>query len=238
LPPEGRLFHEMGMKPAIVVAITLGLAACASPPPAADADGWHAVALPGKRSTEYRWAVKDGRRVVAAVADQSASMWRRRLRLDAHRLGEVQLSWWVQDTLPGADVSAAGRSDAPAAVMFAFDGDHSRLSARNRMMFDLAETLSGERPPYATLMYVYGHDGAQPGQVVIHPRTDRVRKIVVDAGPGQIRRWREHRRDLASDFRQAFGEAPGALLSVAYMTDADNTQQQARAWYGPVEFLP
>ena len=72
---------------------------------------------------------------------------------------------------------------------------------------------------------------------VIHPRTDRVRKIVVDAGPGQIRRWREHRRDLAADFQRAFGEAPGALVSVAYMTDADNTQQQARAWYGPVEFL-
>lgn len=238
MPPEGRLFHGMGMKPAIAAAIALGLAACASPPPPADADGWHAVPLPGKRSTRYEWTVKDGRQVVAALADQSASMWRRRLRRDAHRLGEVRFSWWVQDTLPGADIAAAGRSDAPAAVMFAFDGDHTRLSARNRMMFELAETLSGERPPYATLMYVFGHDGAEPGQVVVHPRTDRVRKIVVDAGPAQIRRWREHRRDLVADFRRAFDEEPGALLSVAYFTDADNTQQQARAWYGPVEFLP
>lgn len=219
--------------------LVLALAGCAAPPsapPPVEADGWHGVALPGKRATDYRWTVKDGRHVLAADADQSASMWRRKLRLDADRLGTVRFSWWVQDTLPGADVSAAGRSDAPAAVMFAFDGDHARLSARNRMMFELAEALSGERPPYATLMYVFGHDGAEPGQVVIHPRTDRVRKIVLDAGPEQIRRWREHRRDLAADFQRAFGEAPGALLSVAYMTDADNTQQRARAWYGPVEF--
>lgn len=225
------------MKLTLAAALALALVACATPPPTADVDGWHGVALPGKRATQYQWAVKDGRRVLAAEADQSASMWRRRLRLAPDRLGSVRFSWWVQDTLPGADVSAAGRSDAPAAVMFAFEGDPARLSARNRMMFDLAETLSGERPPYATLMYVFGHDGAQPEQVVIHPRTDRVRKIVVDAGPGQIRRWREHRRDLAADFQRAFGEAPGALVSVAYMTDADNTQQQARAWYGPVEFL-
>jgi hypothetical protein len=228
----------MRIKPVIVAAIVLGLGACASPPPEADAEGWHAVPLPGKRSTQYRWAVKDGRRAVAAQADQSASMWRRRVRLPADGLGSVSFSWWVQDTLPGADISAPGRSDAPAAVIFAFEGDHAKLSQRNRMLFDLAETLSGERPPYATLMYVFGHDGAEPEQVVVHPRTDRVRKIVLDAGPAQIRRWREHRRDLAADFRRAFGEDPGALVSVAYMTDADNTHQQARAWYGPVEFLP
>lgn len=226
------------MKLLTTALIVLALAGCASaPPPAPDADGWHGVALPGKRTTHYQWTVKEGRRALSADADQSASMWRRRLRMDADRLGTVSFSWWVQDTLPGADVGAAGRSDAPAAVIFAFDGDHGRLSSRDRMMFDLAETLSGERPPYATLMYVFGHDGAEPGQVVVHPRTERVRKIVLDAGPGQIRRWREHRRDLAADFRRAFGEAPGALVSVAYMTDADNTQQRARAWYGPVEFL-
>jgi Protein of unknown function (DUF3047) len=228
----------MAIKPFIVAALALGLVACASPPPPADADGWHAVPLPGKRSTQYQWAVKDGRRVVAATADRSASMWRRRVHVDAERLGEVRFSWWVQDTLPGADIAAPGLSDAPAAVIFAFEGDLAKLSQRNRMMFELAETLSGERPPYATLMYVFGHDGAVPEQVVIHPRTDRVRKIVLDAGPGQTRRWREHRRDLAADFQLAFGEAPGALVSVAYMTDADNTQQQARAWYGPVEFGP
>lgn len=224
------------MKLAVTAALTLALAACTTTPPSIDAEGWHGVALPGKAATQYQWAVKDGRRVLAAQADRSASMWRRRLARSPEQIGEVRFSWWVQDTLPGTDVSAAGRSDAPAAVLFAFDGDHARLSARNRMMFELAETLSGERPPYATLMYVFGHDSAQLEQVVVHPRTDRVRKIVLDAGPGQIRRWREHRRDLAADFQRAFGEAPGALVSVAYMTDADNTQQQARAWYGPVEF--
>lgn len=210
--------------------------ACASVPPP-DAEGWHAVPLPGKRRTDYTWSSKDGRRALRASADQSASMWRRRHRLEPHALGEVRFSWWVQATLPGADVGAPGRSDSPAAVLFAFDGDHARLPARERSMFDLAETLSGERPPFATLMYVFGHDGAERDGVIVHPRTQRVRKIVLDAGPEHVGHWREHRRHLARDFQRAFGEGPGPLLSVAYMTDADNTRQQARAWYGPVEFL-
>ena len=62
-----------------------------------------------------------------------------------------------------------------------------------------------------------------------------IRKIVIDSGTGQLRRWRDHRRDLAADFRLAFGEEPGPLVSVAFMTDSDNTRSQARAWYGAVE---
>lgn len=214
------------------------LAACTTSPQAPDAEGWRAVALPGKTHTRYAWVVKDGRQVLSAHADRSASMWRRPMAVPAKQLGSVSFSWWVDAPLSGADLTAQGQGDAPARILFAFAGDHARLSTRNRMLFDLAETLSGERPPYATLMYVYGPEGAQAEDLVIHPRTDRVRKIVLDAGLAHARQWRLHRRDLAADYRRAFGEEPGALVSVAVMTDADNTQQQARAWYGPIEHTP
>jgi hypothetical protein len=226
------------MKKMLCVAAFGLLAACGTPPVAPDAEGWHGVAIPGKRATVYAWTVKDGRRALAAHADQSASLWRRRVHVAPERLSNVRFSWWVDAPLAGADLSAAGLGDAPARVLFSFAGDENTLSPRNRLLFDLAETLNGERPPHATLMYVFGNDAVAPDQVLIHPRTDRVRKIVLDVGPGQSRRWREHRRDLAADFRRAFGEEPGALVSVAVMTDADNTQQQARAWYGPIVIEP
>lgn len=214
------------------------LAGCGTTPTAPDAEGWRAVAIPGKTHTHYAWVQKDGRRALAARADRSASMWRRHWHVPAEQLRDVQFSWWVDAPLAGADLTSAGHGDAPARILFAFAGDHARLSARNRMLFDLAETLSGERPPYATLMYVYGPEGVATDQLVVHPRTDRVRKIVLDAGAGSARQWRQHRRDLVADFRRAFGEDPGPLVSVAVMTDADNTQQQARAWYGPIELVP
>ena len=127
----------------------------------------------------------------------------------------------------------ANREDAAARVMFGFSGDAATLPARTRMMFDLAEALTGERPPYATLMYVWDNQ-APVGSVIVNPRTDRIRKIVVDTGPADLGRWRDHRRDLRADFRRAFGEDPGPLVSVAMMTDSDNTASQARAWYGTV----
>ena len=156
-------------------------------------------------------------------------MWRQKLEQPPASLGDVSFSWWAQTLLADANVADVDREDATARVMFGFGGDHSKLPMRARMSFDLAEALTGERPPYATLMYVW--DATAPvGTVIVNPRSDRIRKIVVDSGPEGLRRWRDHRRDLAADFRRAFGEEPGPLRSMALMTDSDNTRAQARTW--------
>lgn len=219
--------------------LLLSLSACASLAPETAAgpnlEGWHPVSLPGKAATQYQTVHKEGRWATAARSERSASMWRRKLQRAPDQLGHVRFSWWVQDVIPNASVADASREDAPARVLFGFDGNHTSLPARTRMLFELAEALTGERPPYATLMYVW--DATAPvGTVIINPRSDRIRKIVVDSGVDQLRRWREHRRDLEADFRLAFGEAPGALQSVALMTDSDNTRSHAESWYGPVTF--
>jgi hypothetical protein len=214
-------------------------AACVQAPrqPAAEgpaAEGWQAVPLPGKPNTEYRWVQKEGRQAIAAASDGSASMLRRRVSREADALGEVSFSWWVNEAPENSSVAHADREDAPARVLFGFHGDVSSLPTRTRMMFELAEALTGERPPYATLRDVW--DATAPvGTVIVNPRSDRIRKIVVDSGPEARGRWREHRRNLADDFRLAFGEAPGRLDSIAVMTDTDNTKSRARSWYGPVE---
>ncbi len=210
------------------------LAACTGPVtrPAAP-DGWHAVGLPGKTATRYSTSFKDGRPAIAAESQRSASMWRRKLQVAPDVLGEVSFSWWVPSLPPLASVADVNREDAAARVMFGFAGDVGKLSARTRTLFDLAEALTGERPPYATLMYVWDNQ-APVGTVIVNPRSDRIRKIVVDSGAAKLGHWRDHRRDLRADYLLAFGEPPGELVSVAVMTDSDNTASQARAWYGKV----
>jgi len=203
-----------------------------SPPPSAE--GWEPFTLPGKKPTTYSWTEKDGRAALEATSERSASLWRKKLEPALPPVGEVSFSWWVQSLIPGASVADIDREDAVARVIFGFGGDIARLPLGTRMKFELAQTLTGEMPPYATLMYVW--DSQLPvGTVVINPRSDRIRKIVVDSGPAQLHHWRDHKRDLAADFRRAFGEEPGPVMSMAVMTDSDNTRASAHTWYGPVE---
>ena len=212
------------------------LCACAPMPAPAPLDrgpwrDWQEFALPGKRSTVYETRRDGGRVVMHASAEASASMLRRKLRIDPAQLGRVQFSWRVASLIEQADLSDADVSDSPVRLVFAFDGDHGQLSARNRMLFELAQVLTGEPPPYATLMYVWDNRAAAES-VIRGPRTDRVRKIVLESGPGQCGRWLHYERDLRADFRKAFGEEPGQLIGVALMTDADNTGSRASGQYG------
>jgi len=71
--------------------------------------------------------------------------------------------------------------------------------------------------------------------VIVNPRTDRVRKLVVESGPQHVKQWRHHQRDVRADFEKAFGEPPGALVGMAIMTDTDNTRSHVRAWYGDIQ---
>jgi Protein of unknown function (DUF3047) len=236
---------------ASVLAAAALLAACSSPPQTpVTADGaallegalaperdWQPYVLPGKRATQYRFTSKDGQWAIEARADASASMLRRKLDMPSDALSDVTWSWWVEAPLADADLADVDRSDAPAQLVLAFDGDKSRLSARTRMMFELARTLGGEEPPYATLVYAWSTQ-APTESVVNNPRSDRIRKIVVDTGSAQTQRWRHHRRNVVADYRKAFGEEPGRLIAVGVFTDADNTRSKARAWYGPIKFHP
>ena len=178
----------------------------------------------------------DGRPVIQADADNAVSLYRRRVQVAPGELGRMTFSWMVPALIEAANLSRSDAEDAPARIVLAFDGDQSKLSFASRLLFDLLEAVMGEAPPYATLMYVW--DNRAPVESVIPAgRTDRIRKIVVDSGPTQTSVWRMHDRDIASDYRRAFGEDPGLLTSIALMTDSDNTRSTTRAYYGEVRLV-
>jgi Protein of unknown function (DUF3047) len=196
-------------------------------------EGWAPFVLPGKTATAYSPGYVDGRWAIHAKSERSASMYRRSVRIEPVQLGNVTFSWKAASLLPDADVRESETGDAVVRVMLAFDGDSSRLSARTRMMFDLMQSLSGEPPPFATLMYVWD-SRAEVDTVVLNRRSDRIRKIVLESGPTHLGQWRSYERDVRADYRRAFGEDPGALIGLAVMTDSDNTQSRAEAWYGEI----
>ncbi|AYQ30468.1 MULTISPECIES: DUF3047 domain-containing protein [unclassified Polaromonas] len=197
---------------------------------------WLHCAFPGKKSTHYRAVRLDGRDAVLSESDSSASMLRQNLRVEPANLGQLSFSWKVPKMIPGADMTQRDSDDSPVRVVLAFDGDRTKFSAKNAMLSELALALTGEPLPYATLMYVWGSHSA-PESVIINTRTDRIRKVVIESGPARLGRWLDYERDVRADYEKAFGEAPGALVGIAIMTDSDNTRQQAKAWYGPLSLV-
>lgn len=194
---------------------------------------WQHYALPGKPMTDYRYEWTDERHTLRASANMSASMLRQSVRVSPDRLRRIQFSWKVPELIVGADLSLHESHDSPVRLVLAFEGDRSKFSMKNAMLSELAHALTGEPLPYATLMYVWCN-ACPSGQVLSSPRTDRIREIPLESGPERLGQWQDYQRDIRADFEKAFGEAPGALVEVGFMTDTDNTRQNTSAWYGPV----
>lgn len=150
---------------------------------------------------------------------------------------QAEFAWWVPATIPTADLRHAETADSPVRLVFAFDGDLSKLSLRDRMQFQTAEAMTGEALPYATLMYVWDNDAA-PETILRGARSERVKKIVLERGDTHLRQWRHYRRSLKADFVRAFGEEPGRLIGIALLTDSDNTRSKTQAWYADVIVHP
>ncbi|MDP2017747.1 DUF3047 domain-containing protein [Hydrogenophaga sp.] len=192
---------------------------------------WQPFVLPGKRYVVFEPVAVLARPSLRVKADNSVSILRRRFEPTVLAPGRLAFSWKV-DALPlAADLAAADAADSPVRIVLGFEGDRSRWTPKMHRLSEMSRLLTGEELPYATLIYVWGNKEA-PGTVVVNPRTDRIRKLVLDSGTSQLGLWRDHVRDVQADFRQAFGEEPGPLRVVALMTDTDNTRSALTAWYG------
>lgn len=202
-------------------------------PAAVPTSRWRQLDFPGKAATRFSYVHQDGRHAVSVQAASSASVLRKKVRIEPAQLGTLKFSWKVPQLIAGADLALREGDDSPVRIVLAFEGDRSRFSGRDAMLSELLQTLTGEQMPYATLMYVWSNRRS-PGTFIASPRTDRVRMLVVESGSGHLDQWLDYERDLRADYMRAFGEAPGALIGIGLMTDSDNTRSTARAWYGPV----
>ncbi len=199
---------------------------------------WKQVSLASfKNNTDYALVVEDGAVVLRATAHNAASVLAARADFDPHQFPMLSWRWKVAQGIPAANTAEQSKEDAPARLMVAFAGDMSKLPFKERATASAAQSISGQALPYATLMYVWGSKVAIDS-ITTSSRSSRVRMLAVATDDQGIGRWQSYARNLAEDFKRAFGEEPGKVTSIQVMTDTDNTGADAQAYYGDITVGP
>lgn len=200
--------------------------------------GWHAYRLLRFKPLTRYSLVRDGATmVVHAHASSSASGIQHPVSVDLHDYPVATWRWRVPRLIDNADNEVPFMSDAPARVVFTFEGGRERLPAHEQLNFDLARAFSGNDLPYATLMYIW-EPGREEGDIITHYNSTRVKMIVAANGHRELDRWHFLRVNLLEDYRRAFGEDPPRVKAVGIMSDSDNTGTVIDAYYGDIRFLP
>jgi len=251
--------YRRAVLPATLLAVALltGCAAWAPAPPAAaditafsalhagaDLDGptaaWRPwIITPAKTHTRYELVVdaQTQRIVLKAQGSSAASGLEQRLDVDLQQRPRLAWEWRLGLANPAADLRERARDDSPARVLLFFDGDVAALPAREHWLREKAALLTGQTMPFSTLAYAW--DPRLPTDTVVpHTLTRQLRTIVVASGDAALGGWQRFERDVAADYRRAFGREPGRLVGVGVLSDGDNTRSDTLAWYGDIRLLP
>lgn len=191
----------------------------------------------GKRHTLYELVDDAGATVLHAIADNAASALAHPLRVEPRDAPVIAWRWKIAGLLADADSRRASREDAPARIVLEFDGDTRKLPLVERGIYGVARRVAGRDLPYATLMYIWSNR-ERVGTVIPNPRTRRIEMIVASSGAEGVGAWQSLVRNVRADFVRAFGEEPGTLTAIGVLTDSDNTDAHAEAWYGDIRLEP
>ena len=168
----------------------------------------------GGGETSYRVVREGGEPVLRADASGSATAFYRPVDL-APVATRISWRWKVAGSLAGNTRELERAGDDYAARLFVIFGD-GQLSAGTRALCYVWAAARGVGSSYRS------------------PVADSVMTIVVQSGDEHAGVWMEQTRDLAADYRRAFGRDPEPVGAVALLVDTDDTGRQATAWYDDI----
>lgn len=187
------------------------------------------------KKTEYKIIHEEGTPILQAQSESSASGLLQEVSIDPIVKRYISWRWKAPQLIAGADNSRASADDSPVRVVIAFDGDKKKFDFEDRAMADMVRLFSGREMPYATLMYIW-ENKLPVGTVLENAHSSRAKMIVAESGSSRIGQWLTMTRNVLEDYRKAFDEEPGKIISVGVMTDTNTTGSNVKAYYGDILF--
>jgi hypothetical protein len=180
-------------------------------------DQWHERKFT-RTGTRYEVVRENGNAVLVGRSNRSASGLWRMLKLDPAEFGRISWRWKIEKTIPENRFERQKKGDDYAARVFVVFEPHL-LRWRTR-----------------AICYVWA--SVQPaGSIYPDPFSDSVAVVVVESGNQRSGKWITEEQDFAADYVTYFHQKPQKISAVAIMTDTDNTQGQATAWYDDINLI-
>lgn len=196
---------------------------------------WTFVALRGAAPATVDLVVEEGRPVARITAQSASGLLVHPLDAGTDGGSRLRWRWKVDRVVAAADLRRRDGDDFAARVYVTFAIPDASLTLWELARLRLARLFYGEAVPAAALCYVWDNVHP-PGTTAWNSHSNQVRMVVVESGGANAGRWTEVTRDIAADYRAAFGARyPGPVprvSGVAISADTDQTGERVTAWFG------
>jgi hypothetical protein len=172
-----------------------------------DLSGWFDKPFKGKTVYTLEGSVLKARSV------KSSSGLIKKLSVDTRKYPKLSWNWRIDHSLKREDIKSKKGDDFAARVYVLFP----------RTFFWRMRAIN----------YVWANKMAK-GSEAVSPYTANSVIIALESGDEKAGVVVQEERDIREDYRRIFGEEPPLLGAVAILTDTDDTQDEATAWYGDI----
>jgi hypothetical protein len=178
-------------------------------------DKWKEKSFKG--NTRYTLVEQGGRRVLKAQSRATASGLFREIRVDLDKTPFLNWSWRIEQSLDGLDEQTKQGDDYPARIYVVVSGGMAFWRTR-------------------AINYVWAGSSSQETEWPNAFAGDNAMMVALRSGQTNTRKWVREKRNVRADLRRFFGKDIRYIDAVALMTDTDNSQQEATAFYGDIFF--
>lgn len=162
--------------------------------------------------TDYSLDTTDNQTVLTARSASSASMLYKKVQIDLNKTPYLNWRWQVAKTFPhNTNEQHRDGDDFPARVYIAIKPALLEIKPR-------------------AISYVWASHAKQ-FSTWPNPFTKNVMTLALQSGDAHAGQWQSEKRNLKEDIQQLFGMPIEMIEGIAIMSDTDNTNSSAIAYY-------
>ena len=194
------------------------------------ADGWKEFTFDDKKQNIFKWVGED---IVEIQTNSSVSIAYLPFdgkTLDLRETPTLAFEWQHEGQIIDTDVSKKGGDDRILAIYLAFPYQPEHASFKEKLMRPLVVALQGREAPGRLLTYIWA-GAPEVGRWFENPYTGKAGYMQVIQGANDASNnpdiWRQHKVNIAEDFKDRFGYFPPNPAYVAIGVDSDDTNTTA-----------
>lgn len=178
-------------------------------------DGWEPQRFTGE--TDYQLLIEDSIMILKANSQHSASGLVKEKRIDLHQTPYLNWSWRIANRLTGLNEQTKTGDD---------------FAARTYVIIKTGLAFWQTR----ALNYVWAGSSAKDSVWPNAFAGDHTMMLAVRGSEAPVNVWQTEKHNVHADLKKIFGEDFRYIDAIAIMTDTDNSNTQATAFYGDIWF--
>jgi hypothetical protein len=198
-------------------------------------ENWRPLTVPKiQRHTTYRVQKEGEMGFLVAKADNSASGIIYARSFNIYKTPIIKWKWKISNIYLAGDEKKKSGDDYALRIYVVFKYAPEKAGVFEQAQYNALKLLYGEYPPHCSLNYIWANK-KYPERILPNTYTAKAQMVILQKGSERAGLWIEERVNALEDYRKAFGDEPPVEASIAIMSDADNTGEQATSYVDYIE---